>query len=184
MVFKTVYEADGKTLVKLSGLADNDEKGTWANCTQAVYNYAKKTFKDGNEVDVEYTVKNGEYNVTRITKKGQGNGGGKGTKLDTPYTCEDCGKTLKDGKYKKCYTCNKKNPTKSTGGSGSGKPDYAKGAPYGSLLPVEETRRNKLATLSSACEAIQVMTGQVADADTLADMILAVYDKLYKKLFG
>ena len=181
MIFKTVYERDGKTLVKLSGLADNDEKGTWANCTSAVFNYAKKTYKDGEEVDAEYSVKNGEYNVTRITRKGQGGGGGESK--NTSPTCADCGKTLKDDKYKKCYPCNKKNPSKSTG-TGSGRPDYGKGAPYGSLLPEEATRRNKLATMSSACEAVQAMTGQVQDAGTLADMIIIIQEKIYKKLFG
>ena len=182
MIFKTVYEADGKTLVKLSGLTDGDEKGTWANCTEAVYNYAKKTYKDGEEVDAEYSVKNGEYNVTRITRKGQG-GKGNGSKNTSP-TCADCGATLKDAKYEKCNTCNKKNPSKKSTGTRSGAPNYAKGAPYGTLLPEEATRRNKLATLSASCEAVQVMTGQIADAETLADIILVVQAKVYKKLFG
>jgi len=183
MIFKTVYEKDGKTLVKLSGLADNDEKGTWANCTSAVFTYAKKTYKDGDEVDAEYSVKNGEYNVTRITKKGQGGGGETKPKSNAP-TCADCGKELKDSKYEKCYLCNKKNPSKPSSSGGDGRPDYKKGAPYGSCTPEEATRRNKLATLSASCEAVQVMTGQIQNADTLADFILAVQEKLYKKLFG
>ncbi len=178
MIFKTVYENEGKNLVKLSGLEDNDTKGTWANCTQAVYNYAKKTFKDGEEVEVEYSAKNGEYNVTKITKKGQG-----AESKNTSPTCKDCGKVLKDDKYEKCYPCNQKNPSKPSGAR-SGSPDYKAGAPYGSLLSVEATRRNKLATMSSACSAVQVMVGQLQDADAIADMIIVVYDKLYTKLFG
>jgi len=172
MIYKTVYKRDNKTLIKLSGLADGDEKGTWASCSIAVYNYAKKTFKDGDEVDAEYSIKDGEYNVTRVTAKGKSS-----VKSDKPI-CIDCGKELKDSKYEKCYTCNKKNPSKKT------KTTSTKGSSFGNPTDEEATRRNKLATLSSVCEAINVMTGQVGDVDTLGEMIVTLYDKLYKKLFG
>jgi len=190
VIFKVAYKKEKNTLVKIAGLdpateAKDKKDGTWANCSANVYNWALKSYKEGDEVNVEYSVNNGQYNVTRITK-----GSGKSERTETPQpdknpTCADCGKELKDDKYDKCYTCNKKNPSKpkSSGRGGGGKPDYAKGAPYGSLLPVEETRRNKLATMSSACEAIHVMTGQVDNADTIANMIIVIYDKLYNKMF-
>jgi len=34
---------------------------------------------------------------------------------DAEFKCEDCGAKLKDGKYKKCFACNKKNPSKFSG---------------------------------------------------------------------
>lgn len=189
MIFKVAYKKEKNTLVKIAGLdptteAKDKKDGTWANCPANVYNWALKNYKEGDEVTVEYSANNGQYTVTRITK-----GSGKSVKKTeakktSATTCADCGKELKDDKYDKCYTCNKKNPSKPKSSGGNGRPDYKTGAPYGSLLPIEETRRNKLATMSSACEAIHVMTGQVDNADTVADMIIVIYDKLYNKMFG
>ncbi len=181
MKFKVAFYKDGSYLIKM--ILDNSDDEIWAKTTKAVYEYALKNFKEGEECEFEYTEKNDSYFINRILKKGSGTTTKKTeTKPSSKAKCKDCGKELKDSKYEKCYTCNQKNPSKSTGGSG--KPDFKNGAPYGSLLEVEATRRNKLATLSSACSAIQVMAGQISDADTLADMVLVVYNKLYTKLFG
>ena len=114
-----VYKKGDKYLLKIA-LDDGKEK--WMETTSAVYNFAKNNLKGhnqdtnypGDEVDIQYTEKNGQHNVTRISKKGANTQ----TQTDSSpaktggYTCEDCGKELKDDKYKKCYTCNKKNPTK------------------------------------------------------------------------
>ncbi len=210
MKFKTVYKKKDKILIKFT---HPDKGDIWATTTQAVYNWAKKNFKDGDEIIAEYTTKNGEYFVSRISALGKegskgipsvneyacedcgaslkdkkykkcytcNKSGGKETKKRFTFTCKDCGKELKDDKFKKCYTCNEKNPEPK---SGNGRPDYKNGAPYGSLLPIEETRRNKLATLSSVCEAIGVMTGQVNDVEVLGEHIIVLYKKLYKELFG
>lgn len=184
MKFKTVFKKGKKILVKIA-LDDGNE--VWATTTQAVYNWCEKSFNEDDEVDVEYTSKNGQYFVKRISTPGKGGSkktsSPKETTSDSEYACEDCGASLKDGKYKKCYKCNKKNPSKSSGG-GSGKPDYKNGAPYGSLLPEEATRRNKLATLSSVCKAYQVMAGQVSDVETVGEQIIVIWKKVYKELFG
>ncbi len=186
MIFKIVFKKDNNMLVKIAGLdptteAKEKKDGTWAGCSANVYNWAKKTYKEGDEVAVEYSVNNGQYTVTRITK-GAGESVQSEVKNTSAPTCKDCGKELKDNKYEKCYTCNQKNPSKSPSKSGS--PDYKNGAPYGSLLPVEETRRNKLATMSSACEAVQTLTGLVDNPTTIADFTIIIYEKLYKKMFG
>ena len=85
-------------------------------------------------------------------------------------TCEDCGKELKDDKYKKCYNCNKKTPSKKASGK------------YGDLSVPERNRRAKLTALSSACEAIKVLTGQVSDVDTIGAMVEQLYDRFYTKI--
>ena len=181
MKFKVAFYKNGNYLIKM--VLDNGEE-IWAKTTKEVHDYAKKMFKENEECEYDYEEKNGEYTINRILKKGKGTTTKKtATKTSSKtskYTCEDCGASLKDDKYKKCYACNQKTAKTSS----SGRPDYGKGAPYGSLLPEEQTRRNKLALTSSVCSAIQVMEGQIGDADTLADMIIVVYDKLYKKLFG
>ncbi len=187
MIFKIAHKKNNNILVKIAGLDPDTEKkekkdGTWADCSANVYNWAKKTYKEGDEVKVEYSVNNGQYTVTRITKGAGESVKTEATQPDKNPTCKDCGKELKDNRYDTCYTCNQKNPSKSLSKSGS--PDYKKGAPYGSLLPVEETRRNKLATMSSACEAVQTLTGLVDNPTTIADFTIIIYEKLYKKMFG
>ena len=114
-IFGFYKKEDKKYLLKviIDGVNDGDE--IWAETTKAVYTYAKNNFKEEDTCNLEYTEEDGKYKVSRITK---GNGTTTKTKEvdDTvsEYKCEECGKTLKDGKYKKCYTCNQKNPVKKT----------------------------------------------------------------------
>ena len=163
MLFKTVFKKGEKILVKIA--LDNGNE-VWATTTQAVYNWAKKNFEDGDEVDVEYTLKNGEYFVKRISAQGKGS---KKTTSTTNYSfiCEDCGAELKDDKYKKCYTCNKKN---SSSKSKSSRTDEV-----GKSI-------ERQAMMKASCDAIKVMTGQVSDVGTLGDMIVELYEKLIKKI--
>jgi hypothetical protein len=86
-----------------------DGKEVWATCTDAVYSYVKNNFKGWEEVTLQYEKQGNFPYVTRIEK-----GSGKdvqNSSVDSKPVCEDCGKELKDDKYTKCYTCNKKSPT-------------------------------------------------------------------------
>ena len=115
MKYLVAVKKNGKNLLRFE-----DDKGNkiWAITTDAVVAYAKNNFKEGNECGLEYTIDdNDQYNVTRINKDSKST-----KKVDSEVTktqdtdkpvCEDCGKKLKDAKYKKCYTCNQKNPVKS-----------------------------------------------------------------------
>ena len=151
-------EIDGKT-------------GVWATCSQAVKDYAEKTFKTGDVVEIQSdtTGEVGLY-VTRISKPGQG-GGNSSTAPTTGNVpkCEDCGKELKDAKYSKCYTCNQKKPAKSAGG-------YTK-----SPEVQESILRQCIANATS--RAINALTGQI-DLNTIGDAIDVVYDKFLKKVKG
>ena len=71
--------------------------GTWAFCTPQVKIQAQ-TLTLGDEVNLTYTFDNGACDITAISKTG-GN-------VDNGFKCIECGKVLKDGTYKKCYTCN------------------------------------------------------------------------------
>ena len=116
MRFLVAYKKGDKFLLKIA-LEDGKEK--WMETIEAVYKFASNNLKGhsrdtnypGDEVEIQYTEENGQYNVTRMTKKG--------TTSTSPqtdgYTCVDCGASLKDDKYKKCYACNKKKPTSSDG---------------------------------------------------------------------
>ena len=176
MLYLVAYKNDkGKYLIKI-GLDDGKEK--WATTSEAVYNYAKKNFKAKEEVTYEMTEKDGKYDITKILKKGQ-TSAPVATKTETPateapksteYKCSDCGATLKDGKYKKCYPCNKKNPATKKTSSGSQRDGVGQS--------IEKQAMMK----ASAMAVGNAFVGQVGDPDTLADMIIKVYEKLLKKL--
>jgi len=141
-------------------------------CNQA----KKKTKSEGGK----YCECGTEIKNTKYDKCYECNQAGKEEKSDDKKYCT-CGTEIKNHKYDKCYNCNKENK----GSSGSGKPDYEKGAPYGSVTEGEAIRRNKLAVLGSIASAIgTAMAGQVEDADALIDMIIEAHKKIYKELFG
>jgi hypothetical protein len=170
--YLVAYKSDkGKYLVKLEFEVGKEK---WASTSEAVVNYAKANFKANEDVDVDYTEKNGSYTVSRITKKGSTPAPVE-TKTETPktegYKCEDCGASLKDGKYKKCFPCNKKNPTPKKEYSGGGQRDA-----------VGQSIEKQAMMKASAQAVATVMQGQVGDVDTLSDMIIKVYEKLLKKL--
>lgn len=201
MNFKLAWKKGN--VIKLKIILDSGEE-TWADTTEAVYNFAKSNFTDGEECGFEYTEKDGKYNVSKIIK------GGTSTKTATPetpkYTCVDCGKELKDDKYKKCYACNKKSPSTTTTNhtcSDCGKalkddkypkcyecnkknpaPKTASKSSYGNPTPDEATRKNKLSVLSSVATAMTTLTGQIGDVNTLVEHMKVGYKELYKELFG
>jgi hypothetical protein len=177
MKFLVGYKNDkGKFLVKLEFEAGKEK---WATTSEAVVNYAKANFKANEDVDVEYTEKNGQYNVSRITKKGSAPAPVATTKptpvtetvKTTEYKCTDCGATLKDGKYKKCFPCNKKNPAPKKESTGGGQRDA-----------VGQSIEKQAMMKASAMAVGSAFVSQVQDADTLANMIITVYEKLLKKL--
>jgi len=91
----------------------------WFSAMGGSVNYLEK-MKKGDTIKIEYK-QNGVYrNVTSLSKvESAKTETPKETKSDSQevpeFTCEDCGAALKDGKYKKCYTCNQKNPTVTKG---------------------------------------------------------------------
>ena len=168
MLFKTVFKKGKKILVKIA-LDDGNE--VWATTTQAVYNWASKNFTEGDEVDVDYTLKNGQYFVKRISEPNKDGSkktsSPKETTSDSEYTCEECGASLKDGKYKKCYTCNQKKP--------SSKNKSSRTDEVGKSI-------ERQAMMKASCDAIKVLTGQVSDIETLGEMIIGLYRKLISEI--
>jgi len=107
-------EVKGKILAKKSdnkAFKLNDDN--WYNLNDPVIPYLEKMNK-GDEVVVTYEKKGTSRYVSKLLNAGAG---AEPTKTEAPKTesstgfvCEDCGKELKDGKFKKCFVCNKKNP--------------------------------------------------------------------------
>jgi hypothetical protein len=123
--------------------------------------------------------KNGQYHVTRVLKLGETASTSAQSASTTSDNgkpkCEDCGKELKDAKYKKCYECNKKNPVKRTSG-------YECPEKLGDRDAVGRSIE-KQAMMKAAAQAVSTaLQGQLGDADALAGMIITVYEKLLAKL--
>lgn len=170
MKFLIAFEKNGKSLLKIR-FDDGAEK--WAVTTKAVVDYAKAHFQKDEDAVFEMTEKNGQYTVSKITKVGGA------TTSQTPATttsapkCSDCGKDLKDAKYKKCYDCNKKAPAQQAEkpAGGSGRTDTV------------GTSIEKQAMMKASANAVALaMQGQISDEGVLGDLIVALYERLYAKL--
>ena len=164
--FKVVCKRGGKYLAKIT--FEGEDK--WFTATQAVYNYAQKNFEEGDDVDIEYNTKNGQYFVTKIMKAGSGTKKSETSESTSSdkLTCSVCGKELKNDKYDKCYECNQK-ARKSSGSSKS----------YGK----DSEAIKKESVLHSCAIAVGALAGQI-DPNSLSDYLESLYDKMYKKLFG
>jgi len=81
----------------------------WYNLNDNVVSTLEKMSK-GDEVTVTFEKKGTSRYVSNLTSAGVV----VETKTEsaTGYVCEVCGKALKDGKYKKCFTCNKSGAVK------------------------------------------------------------------------
>lgn len=115
---------------KMLKIGTDEKDAKWYFLSDAVVEYVASGIKNGDEVTIKYEAKDGKSTINYITK-------GKGesqqskptpTETKTPtYTCEVCGKELKDDKYKKCYECNAKkvsNPKETTQPSTKDEPQY------------------------------------------------------------
>jgi predicted RNA-binding Zn-ribbon protein involved in translation (DUF1610 family) len=189
MKFKIAIAKSGKYLLKIE-LDNGEEK--WATTSEAVYNFTKSAFKEGDTIGLDYIEKNGQYHVNRVTKDGKVTSKKEVEKEEevAEFTCEDCGKALKDGKYKKCFLCNKKNPAKKKVEKEEvseyvcedcGKPlkdgKYKKCYTCNQKNPVKSTSSERSSDTQEsiktqvsykvAGQAILAFTGQISDLDTL-----------------
>jgi len=206
MKYKFALEKAGKYLMKIE-MNDGDDK--WMTTTKEVMTFVKATFKEGDEIGLDYIEKNGQFHVSKVNKDGKVSST-KESSEDTVsksvgFTCEDCGKELKDGKYKKCFLCNKKNPTKKTEKTSSkglvcedcGKElkddKYKKCYTCNKKNPVKN--ENNYSTKSPETQesikiqsaykisaiALGAFTGQIADLDTLKAQLTDLAEFLKEK---
>lgn len=161
------FAAKKKDMIQL---AEGTNSPKWYWMSSAVQGFAHKAIKAGDEVTIEGNEEKDNLTIiTRISKAGAGSSQKKETtKSDTGFKCEDCKCDLKDGKYKKCFKCNEKNPSKSTGGG------YSKS-------PEDSERITRLSILSSVCQAVTALVGNV-DRNDIGDVINSLYDKFYEKI--
>jgi hypothetical protein len=105
-------ETKGKILAKKGdNKAFKLDDGNWYNLNDNVIPYLEKMSK-GDEIIVTYEKKGVSRYVSKLTNVGAVETPKTETTSSTGFACEVCGKELKDGKYKKCFTCNKSGATK------------------------------------------------------------------------
>jgi len=111
-------EVKGKILAKKGdNKAFKLDDGNWYNLNDPAIPYLEKMNK-GDEIVVTFEKKGVSRYVSKLTSA---------SAVETPKTtepepakgstgfaCEVCGKELKDGRFKKCFVCNKKNPSPKT----------------------------------------------------------------------
>lgn len=129
-------------------------------------------YEKGDTVTLQYTKKGIKQSVTGITSPAAVKPAAQAPATTSEFVCEDCGAKLKDGKYKKCYPCNKK------GGSGTGK-TYAKkewtpkaGGYVDNPEKTEQIRRG-----NSLNAAAAVLAGRQEDPETIAEMTIVVAER-------
>ena len=174
-IFKVAFKKGKKHLLKID-VGEGDPK--WMNTTETVYNFAHENYEEGNEIGVDYEKKGNVFHVIRINKDGAVNEkklsdeedvkeettAKKDTKKSDKFVCEDCGKEMTNGNYKKCYDCNQKN--------------Y--GGKYSKKSPETQASIKMQTAYKCACMAIQVMTGQL-DLSTLKEQIDDIAEHIVAK---
>lgn len=63
-----------------------DGEPRWASCTKQVQDYAGKNFAEGDDVEFEYTVEDGKYNIEGYIKKVGGSSSSEKSRKETPQT--------------------------------------------------------------------------------------------------
>ena len=141
MKFLFAYLKNDNHLIKMEL---EDGKEVWAKTTKAVYSWAKKTYKEGENLNIEYTKDDrGKYTVTRITALGD--------------------------KTEKKPAAEKK--------------AYAKPSKYSQpTSPNTQDLIVRQSCMRGSCQAVTTLVGQVNDPDTLGDIIVSIYEKLYNKI--
>jgi len=153
MIFKIAYKKGNRISIKVKNNEGND---IWMGCSEKVFNWCRKSFKDGDEVDVEYTKKDGQYTASRVIKK-------------------DSSSTSSNEKEKeKTYS------SESTPNSKSDKIIYPR--EYMKPKTPEEAKQMRACSiLSSVCNAVNGLAGHI-DPNNIGDIIESLYDKFTKKL--
>lgn len=157
MIFKVAYKRGDRILIKVN----KDGKDIWMECSENVFNWCKKTFTEGEEIDVTYTEKNGQYTTTRVCKKGSNNA--------PPAES-----------YKKTTVENKTAPSKNNVSQQVGNMSYPREF-MKSKNPEESKQIRALSILSSVTQAVQALAGHV-DPNNIGDIIETLYDRFDKKL--
>jgi hypothetical protein len=152
--------------IKSDNKAFKASDDSWYNVNTPVIPYLEKMSK-GDEVVVTFEKKGTSRYVSLLTLASAKTETTSAAETTSEFKCEVCGKTLKDGKYKVCFTCNK---------AGKTAPSQASSAPttgksYNSYNDPAKTaqiqRGNALNASAAVASGVSFQTPQEASEFTL-----------------
>lgn len=155
--FGRVAKSPTKNMLKI--VVNGQEQ--WADCTPQVKGFAGKAFQEGHDVVLTASYANNRYNVSRI-ESASGR-----PQAQAPVNTPPVQQTAPVQTAK---------PAAQHTSTYSGYSDYQK-----PRIPEESERMTRLSVLSSVCEAVAAIPGQV-DVNVLWDVIESGYNRLLAKV--
>jgi len=164
-------EIKGKILAKKGdNKAFKLDDSNWYNLNDNVIPYLEKMNK-GDEVVVTFEKKGVSRYVSKLSVAGAIETSKTETTSTTGFACEVCGKELKDGKFKKCFMCNKTKAVKTEDPkSNPAEPEKQEKPyiPYNNPEKVESIKRgNALNAAAAVASGQQFADPEVAKQFTL-----------------
>lgn len=140
----------------------------WYNLNDPVIPFLEK-FSKGDEVVVTYEKKGMSRYVSKLVNAGAAETSEvEGGTSSTGFACEVCGGELKDGRFKKCYMCNKKGLSKKEdSASNSTEPVKQKNSYDNSEKTAQIQRGNALNAAGAVASSQQFADPEVAKQFTL-----------------
>lgn len=163
---KLIKVAFQKDMIKVN---DNG-KEVWYNCEKAVKNFIKSAFKEATCNKENKVLEEGEEIVLTTEQRND----------ETGKSCTFVTRASKAGQAAQGgYT-----PPPAVG-SAPAAPASAPApykAPYGEKSPEVQALIVKQSTMASACQAMQVLTGQITDVNDLAGKVLFLYNTMLAEI--
>ena len=163
-------EVKGKILAKKGdNKAFKLDDGNWYNLNDPVIPFLEKMSK-GDEVVVTFEKKGVSRYVSKLVGANVAETQKTETTSTTGFVCEVCGKELKDGKFKKCFMCNKSGAVKKEEGKlpQDDKSEQPKNNNYNNPEKTAQIQRgNALNAAASVASSQQFADPEVAKQFTL-----------------
>jgi hypothetical protein len=170
-------EIRGKIVCKKSDNKAFKLGENWYNLNAPVIPYLEKMNK-GDEVVVTYEKKGVSRYVSKLVIAGEEAPKEEASTSSTGFYCEVCGKALKDGKFKKCFMCNKTGATKKED-TKSDSPEQKKSyTPYDNPAKTAQIQRGN--ALNAAAEVASIQ--QFNDPDVAYQFTIILAEKFLEWL--
>jgi len=127
----------------------------WYDCDPKAKGFAKTAFQPGDDVELTTEDRGGKVYVTRVSRPGQAN--------YNPNATQQA-------------------PAPQTQSQPSTAPTVNVRPAYGQKTPEESERISRLSAMSSASNAVQVLTGQINDPAVLGDIVVSLYNKMLAEI--
>lgn len=154
--FGRVAKSPSKNMLKV--IVNGQDQ--WADCTPQVKGFASKAFQEGQDVILTASFANNRYNVSRIENMSGGKPPVAAPSNTAPQT---------------------QAPKPATQPTTSSYSHYGSGEYQKARTPEESERMTRLSVLSSVCEALAAVPGQI-DVNALWDVVETGYNRFLMKV--